>query len=161
MSDNNDNNSADLIADAIRFASDSKYLSTSEFYRDQHSPRYKSDPVYRQECDAKLARSATHFSHVRVIDSSGGIRTAAATRNADGTIDSGITGPDAPSGKTPSADATVNGLPLIKTLPGGTVQVQMSSGSTATAKADAQKEKDAHEARLRRKQGISSLPGKK
>src|SRR5437773_2421231 len=128
MSNNtNDNNSADLIADAIRFVPGSKYASKTEFYNDQRADRYKQDPVYRQACDEKLARSATHFAGVRVIDSSGGIRTAAATRKADGTIDAGITSPDAPNGKTP--DTTVNGLPLIKTLPGGIKQVRLSSGS--------------------------------
>jgi hypothetical protein len=133
MSENDNSNkfnneAADALADAVRFAPGSTYASTQEYYRDARSPRYKSDALYRQQCDEKLDRSQVDTGNHKVIDNQGGYRSAAAINNADGKVESFATNIFEPNGKpTGEPQPRVEDGPVFRTMPGGVQRVSVSS----------------------------------
>ena len=124
------NHSANVLADAVEFAEGSVYRSKFEFYAAQRSPRYRSDPHYRTNCDAKLERTLSQYpggvEGVRTVNPSGDHLTAAAFKKADGTIGSVITSPDDPYLQKRKADAAAEeekAGPRIESLVGGGLRV--------------------------------------
>jgi hypothetical protein len=86
--------------------------------------------------EAKATRTQQHYDISggnRVVDPDGGYMSAAATHRADGSIDSGLTSLDAPTGRSPEPGESeqhpnrAQGLPVLETLPGGTLRATYRS----------------------------------
>ena len=120
------------------FQDGSTYGSTVEKQRDFAHPAYKlsnaTGELFRELVGQKITRtlqSGRTFGNTRVIDPNGNHVTAGATKNADGSIDAGVTQYDAPNGTlNPSAATagTPTRLPMLQQLPGGTQQVTIRRG---------------------------------
>jgi hypothetical protein len=130
--------SSNIIADSIAFAPGSTYSSKTEYYQDMKSPRYKSDLQFRANADAKMLRTIEqHGGQVEgcsVAAPDGGFMRAVATHRADGSVDSGLTSLDAPTGRSPEPGeqhpnriAGGGGLPVLETLPGGAMRATYRS----------------------------------
>ena len=150
--ENSNNNSANVIADEIRFAPGKLYGSQHEYWNDARDPRYRSDSLFHSRVEDKFLRSfsgAAGAEGVRPISASGNVKFAQATRGADGTIQSVQIGMDGkPIGDNNggsnegngSAGAVSSGV-QVRTLSGGTRSVTLRSGDASEVKKQLPKER--------------------